>query len=148
MAMLNLFVGTENFPKNLEYIYRPSDAFNQIGLRDTQWTRNVLRSIEQAEYQDEETFIDRLGRGLFYENLSTGTKFLLLLEYTPDKLLNPIECGRNVWAYVLHATFGNIYFENPEDYNLYPQYPLEASLNGIVYTDPEDLILAMDSYGL
>lgn len=75
--MLNIWVGRNYIPKNLQFIYDPDSINSFIKLDNSdEFVILVLNKIEKATIQDDETFIDRFGRGLFKQYLSTTTKIL------------------------------------------------------------------------
>lgn len=113
--MLHLYVGDSSLiPKDLKFIKDAEAEFVDTKLRDDEFTRTVLRELEQAEYVDEEVFKDRFGRELYSSCLSTGLKTLLLLAYNPTAVVDCNELGISGWGFLSLLKDGYAYFENRE----------------------------------
>lgn len=70
-------------------------AFNRVKLSGTEEEINLLRIIEQAEYNDATSFIDRFGYKLWTTELSSGCKAALCVSYYTNKIVDLIECSLN-----------------------------------------------------
>lgn len=70
-------------------------AFKNVTLAGTEDECRMLRVIEQAEYRDDKTFVDRFGTAWDYEYLSTGCKGALVVLKNPDRIVDITECGYN-----------------------------------------------------
>lgn len=70
-------------------------AFDAIQIKGTQTERELLRIIEQAQYNDSTSFIDRFGAKLYFSELSSGCKAALCVCNYADKIISLLECGLN-----------------------------------------------------
>lgn len=77
---LNIFIDEQNVDKS-RLIFDVESFFTGTFLRNDDFTRRVLKEIEDAKYQNEVTFIDRFGLGLYTSCLSTTSKILLAVKY-------------------------------------------------------------------
>lgn len=109
---ISIYVGKDNLPKDKEFIFDAESYFVLNRMIDCEFTREVLRKIEKGEFVDNETFKDRLGRGLFLECLSTSSKILILLNQNPDLVINCCELGLNAVDMIMQIKDCNVYFEN------------------------------------
>ena len=105
---LHIYKGRENLPKDMEYIYDIDAFFVGVKLPDCEFVRKVLREIEKAEYVDEVTYKDRVGRYLYNSTLSSGSKILLAMYLYPSIIFNGIEMGGNCWDYMLSCTKSHV----------------------------------------
>lgn len=69
--------------------------FKTITITGTDEERGIISKIEQGEYNDSVSFIDRFGFKLYLTELSTGCKAALCVLNKPDILINLRECGIN-----------------------------------------------------
>lgn len=82
--------------------------FNSLEVKGTSLNKALINEIEQANYEDEASFIDRFGYKLYMEYLSTGCKAALLVANT-NLNVDLQECGSNaVSAIVRLCNNGNI----------------------------------------
>lgn len=107
--MLNLYIGKESLPDGISFIDDPESVFMTVEITGTEFQRRVLREIEGGEFFDNRRFIDRFGGQLYYDNLSSGSKSLLVAEYYKDRVVNCIDCGENALGYITCLKDGNIY---------------------------------------
>ena len=93
---LMIFDSKEDIPVGMKYVLSNDQFFilNTV-LKDIDFTREVLRSIDKAEYINERMFKTREGFALPKDLLSTGSKTLLNIESHPDTCFNVQECGMN-----------------------------------------------------
>lgn len=61
---LSIYIGKRNLPADQVFLFDANAAFTGIPLMDDEFTKLVLKEVEDAEYVDKETFRDRFGRGL------------------------------------------------------------------------------------
>lgn len=107
--MLHLYIGKENLPKDMPYIDDPDAVFLTVKITGNEFQRRVLSEVEHGEYCDSRRFTDRFGGQLYYDNLSSGTKALFVVEYYNDRVINCIDCGENALAYITCLKNGNVY---------------------------------------
>lgn len=119
--MLNIYTKKEYLPCNKKVITDIESFFSMVRLKDDGLTREILKSVEEAEFIDTETFRDRFGRELFIGNLSTGAKGLLCIYYYPEYVFDIRELGVNCRNILSIFPAGNILVTNPNfiisDYN-------------------------------
>lgn len=94
MSLHIYFVGDDNIPdlpvkKNIE------SWFASVVLDGCSYDKEVLKSIEKGTFVDNTDFLDRFGRTLSCELLSTGTKGVLLVYHSTDSIIYGVELGRN-----------------------------------------------------
>lgn len=88
-------------------------AFSQLNIKGTALERQLIRRIEKGEYNDENSFIDRFGYKLRYDDMSTGCKAALCVANLPNKVIDLKECGINARdAIVELCKEGNIIIGN------------------------------------
>lgn len=69
--------------------------FATVHLKGTPEEKKLIEVIEKGKWNDEVSFIDRLGFRRFIDDLSTGTKAALSILNRPDVILDTKECGVN-----------------------------------------------------
>ena len=117
--MLNLYVGNSNLPKSTNLVKDVDAFFAMSTLDEDDFTKLVLKHIEQAEIINSVTFKDRFGGGLYTDCLSTGVKILLSAYRYPQYVFSCSELGLNAWPFVSLLTDSSLYFEN-EEFELQP----------------------------
>lgn len=140
--MLNIYIGEQNIPKDLKFIF-DVDKFcfgGKLRVGDAV-TDSILSDIEQARVLSEYVFEDRFGYGLYVNNLSTGTKAILSAYYYPDYLINLSEAGANVVDLLPTLDSANVYFNG--SHIEFSDMNKPISLNGVEYTDLEELNYAI-----
>lgn len=118
--MLTLYIkGVDDIPPNLEVVTDVEREYSLFGkLKKYPYVMKVLKNIEEAEYCDECSFIDRFGYKLRDKYLSTGCKAALLALYYPGKVIDLRECGRDARDAILtYVKNGNVMI-HPESLNL------------------------------
>ena len=118
--MLTLYIkGVDDIPPDLEVITDVEREYSLFGkLKNYPYVRKILKNIEEAEYCDECSFIDRFGYKLRDKYLSTGCKAALLALYYPGKVIDLRECGRDARDAILtYVKNGNVMI-HPESLNL------------------------------
>ena len=68
--------------------------FMQIRMDGCEYDQAILREVEEGRYVDNRQFIDRFGRTLPREFLSTGTKGALAVWHRPDVIVWGAEINR------------------------------------------------------
>jgi hypothetical protein len=82
-------------------------------MNDNDFNRKVIEKIEQGKYQDEQTFIDRFGRGLYCDCLSTTSKILILANQDDGTHVFMVdELGSNGFDLLLECKSASVYIEN------------------------------------
>ncbi len=108
--MLKFYIGRDNLPEGVHLIYDVEAAFIGTAITGSDFQRLVIHEVDKGEYKDSRTFVDRLGRTLGYEDLSAGSKALLLLESIKDCIINFYECGDNAINLLSYLDEGMIFF--------------------------------------
>lgn len=113
--MLNIYDNREEISNNK--IVDMNDAYFNLHtfLYDSEFTRTVLKTIDQAGYYSEHAFVSRTkGMGNLTKNLlSTGSKTLLNIYYHPDVCFNVCECGYTALSLLPLIGHGSILWEYP-----------------------------------
>lgn len=89
--------------------------FQGCELRNDEFTRLILNSIDCADYFDGNNYTSkRTGVcNLQKDTLSTGAKILINVYYNPDVCFNVCECGNNAFRFLPLIQDGNILWEYP-----------------------------------
>lgn len=83
-----------------------------------------MSEIDKGSVQSNTTFLDRLGRGLYAEYLSTSSKVLLLAHQT-DIVVRADDMGRNAIIFFLYNEInGAIHFTFMPDMPTPTKYPV------------------------
>ena len=77
------------------------EAFGRISLHGSNEEKTLLKVIEQADYYDEMSFIDRFGNKRSTQDLSTGCKASLVVLNNPDIWVDTKECGLNATSAII-----------------------------------------------
>lgn len=113
---LNIYRKRNEVPKGMK-IVDVNDGFFDADtmIEDTELIREILRTIDKAEYDTEAVFNSRSDKFKHLNKacLSTGTKTLLNIISHPNRCFNVIECGNNALEFLPQITEGNILFEHP-----------------------------------
>ena len=126
---MNIYIGKENLPKDAKLIFDVERFFPQVLIRDCEFNREVIRTIDRGEYVSPTLFNDRFGRGLHSKCLSTSSKILILLNQRPDVVINCAEIGRNALDYIVKCHNGNAFFPN-NDFDIQAIPTCSVSVNG------------------
>ncbi len=107
--MLGLYLREDDTPNGFEVITDVERAFLRVKLTGSFLERLFIKNIEQGEYKDSLSFIDRFGDKLDRSCLSTGCKAAIVVTHNPTKLVDLRECGMNaINSIVSNCTEGNI----------------------------------------
>lgn len=88
-------------------------AFKEVKVTGTEKEREMLKLIEQAEYNDGNSFIDRFGFKLYNSELSTGCKAALCVLGYPNNIIDLKECGLNARDVIISiCDIGNIFISD------------------------------------
>ena len=112
---LTVYTDKTQIPKDMKFVNYNDKFFMRVALKDTESVRDILATIDKAEYHTQSTFIGRdkeLG-AMYKENLSTGCKILLNITMNPDICFDVIECGPNALEYLAKIRNGNVYWGTP-----------------------------------
>lgn len=117
---LNVYLYREDIPVGMRVVTMNDAFFQKVKLVNDETTRELLKSIDQAEYGNETMFISRNKKmGLINKDyLSTGCKTLLNAYYYPDICFDMLECGRNVKHLMPLLKNGNLFLKDPMLYIL------------------------------
>lgn len=118
--MLNLYIEGYDHVDTNSLIQDCEKAFSSMGVNliNNEETQKILKNIEEAEYCDRASFIDRFGYRVRSKYLSTGCKAALLALYYSEKIISLRECGRNARDAILtYVKNGNVMI-HPESLNL------------------------------
>ncbi len=107
--MVEIYTNKEYIPKGLTLVHDPMEMSAYIDLTKDKITSNILRNIEKATPQSQDTFLDRFGRGLYTSCLSTTT-MILLSAYQTDYVINASELGDNGFYEMQTLPKGRFFF--------------------------------------
>lgn len=77
------------------YIFDIDKEFAATLIVGTQQVRSIMKDIDGADFVDSREFIDRFGKHLYIDRLSTGCKAAILVALKPDMVIDTRECGLN-----------------------------------------------------
>lgn len=112
---LNIYTKKEDIPFGMKFVDYNDLYFNAMLLQDNKVSREILKAVDNAEYNSPNTFVGRdkaLG-SLNKALLSTGCKTLLNIAGSPDVCFDVIECGQNALALLPFIKHGNVLWQNP-----------------------------------
>lgn len=142
---LNIYIGKGNLPVNKVFLFDADAAFTGTSLKDDEFTKFVLKEVEDAEYVDRTTFRDRFGRGLYSDCLSTSSKILLLVHYKPEVIVNAMELGDNAITLLLTLTEGSMFYP---DVNVMLEKPdVDIMINGVHCTCCDEIEWRLEEIG-
>ena len=142
---LNIYIGKGNLPVNKVFLFDADAAFTGTSLKDDEFTKFVLKEVEDAEYVDRTTFRDRFGRGLYSDCLSTSSKILLLVHYKPEVIVNGMELGDNAITLLLTLTEGSVFYP---DVNVMLEKPdVDIMINGVHCTCCDEIEWRLEEIG-
>lgn len=101
--MLNIIIGRENI--NLDEVCMNSRLYFKRWKKpewfETDFAKRVIKEVDKAEVLFEEALKNRFGRGMSTEQLSTGTKTLLLMKFEPDHIYYGTNMGDNCVPFIM-----------------------------------------------
>lgn len=114
--MLTVYIrGDRNTNLHLSVEEDVEKLFTKVRLKGTEAEKRILKVIEQASYNDANSFIDRFGFKLYTSELSTGCKAALCVIHFPAMLIDIKECGLNARDTILSlCDQGNILMDYSE----------------------------------
>lgn len=78
-----------------------SEFTTMTNIPDTKEVRFILKNMEKGEYVDGYRFKDRFNGDLYYTELSTGAKCVMLAYLCKDKVINFEEAGINAFEVLI-----------------------------------------------
>lgn len=101
--MLNIVLGRENIDLRKVCLNSRNHftRFKQPEWFETDFAKRVIKDIDKAEVLFEEALKNRFGHGMSTEQLSTGTKTLLLLKFVPNWIYYGTNMGDNCVPYLM-----------------------------------------------
>lgn len=93
--MLNIILEDYLEDKHIPIVLDVEKEFAKLKIVGTETDRILIRAIENGEYVDDVSYIDRFGFKLPIDDLSTGCKAALCVENIPNKVISLLECGNN-----------------------------------------------------
>ncbi len=143
---LCIYVGRENLPKDRTFIFDVEAAFNSFGTLDLdEELKEILHYIEHAEYIDSQTFQDRTGKKLYFSNLSTGAKALILAKELPESIVNISEAGINVYSILEEMQNASVYLADSNGFDIQVERN-DLYLNGKLYDSTQAFNEALEVY--
>lgn len=106
---LAVYTDKRYFPKNTLFVYDVDDFFNSVDLRDDDITSLILKEIDCATYLNSSTILDRFGRSLSKNAISTSSKILLSILYFPMHIYSILELGNNAIGLLNLLSKGQVY---------------------------------------
>lgn len=134
---LHVYLRREDVPVGMNII-EENDAFfdGMTLLQKDAVTESVLRDIDGAEYNSQDTFIGReqwLG-ALNKSYLSTGAKTILNIKEYPERCFSVIECGNNALKELSLLHDGHVFFAGRVCASG-KELPCDIEMNGKRYDD-------------
>ncbi len=114
--------------------------FLRTRLKNDTYTVKALKEIEQAEYNDEYSFIDRFGFKLYSKNMSTGCKGALCVHAFPDMVINTIECGTNALKFIIANCSTGYVLMSREAMIFYTETPVDIIVDNKHFDDCDALL--------
>lgn len=130
---LKVYIESTEIPDDVEVIFDNNTFFDaNTKLTDNEFTRAVLRDIENAEYIDEETFKDEMFGVMNRRDLGDTAKALLNLANNPDKCISLIECCERALGKLGSIHDGMVYW--PWNVGAYNGIACDIEFRGKRYT--------------
>lgn len=108
MSLHIYFEGVDELPP-LEIKEDVAAWFYYIILDGCDYDKHIIEGVESGKYLDSHDFVDRFGRTLPIDFLSSGSKGALLVYHCPDSIVNGVEMGLNALRELItHCTSGNV----------------------------------------
>ncbi len=151
--MLHIYVGDydeTDIVKQENFVYDVEAAFAKLKLKGTDLERKALKELEQAQWLDGLSFLDRFGYKLYNRYISTGCKTALLVINCPDCIVNAVEAGFEVRDFIIkYCKEGAIYLSSMDvtinryqaDDSIFSD-PIAVEMDGKHFTD----IRVLNSY--
>ncbi len=139
--MVHIYTDMKYIPNNLKLINDIDSYFVIEGyIENNPTTREILRCIDKCAYHDRHEVVDRFGRVLSIQNLSSGSKALLLAQVTADRyVVNLYDFGHIQSDVISSLTNGNLYIDWAS--RLYDSDIVECNgvyVNNILYNSFEE----------
>lgn len=136
--MLNLFIdncNSSNIVKDIE------EYFLTVKITGTEEERALIKGIDNGEYLDQNSFIDRFGFKLYISELSTGCKAALCVSSNKDLVFDLSECGKNAVDEIIKTCKnGNILVhELNSTINNYDRDSIDVKLDNYEFTSIDRL---------
>ncbi len=134
---LEIYVGRNNFPKDKKIWYDPEKMIYATKITDDTFNKKVISEIEQGQYLDAGSFIDRFGYKLHMSSVSTGSKILLEVNNTDNAIIAD-EIGMNAKRLLLTLDNGAVCFLRP---SIFPSkiHSINCIVNSRHITDSDTL---------
>ena len=110
-------------------------------LNDTEFTRFILKDVDKAQYLNEYLFLDRSGRPMPKDYLSTGAKTMINIAEHPNTTFFVGECGVSALASIAQIHDGNVYW--PEwviSMITHENFDCDIEYNGVHYNNFEKFL--------
>lgn len=115
-SMLQIYTNYD-IRNNTNFLVDSDCLIARYGILDNEYSRKVIREIDNGLYLDKEFFMDRNGKKLSLEFLSTTAKILLALPVA-DCIINGTSLGNNCGELLLQNTKGKIFIPGDKLYRL------------------------------
>ena len=145
--MLKVFVrGIDEIPKDKEVISDCDLIYSLTLVEPTDEVKNIIKSIDKAEFNGGTTVIDRFGTTIPISELSSGSKTGVVAALYPDKIIDTIDCGYNaIDALLTFVKDGNLIIPDPIVFDRFndatgdPNHRVSIYYNGYVFGSVERL---------
>ena len=109
--MLKIFI--DEIPSKENIVIDLEKQFDSIEIKGNELDKELIKEIDQGEYIDNTTFVDRFGNRLYMSELSTGCKAALCVANSTDEIIDLKECGLNARDTIICAcTNGAVIIHN------------------------------------
>lgn len=116
--MINVYVGKENLPSDKKLILDVEESFAYIWFTGDKIEKSAVREIEEGEYIDTDTWLDRFGYKRRPDEISNGSKVLICTKKNQECVYLGEEMGENAIDLFFREGYGNIYFNSPVNIDL------------------------------
>lgn len=144
----------KDIPEDIFVLSNDAYFFNNTFLYDDEFTRMVLKEVEEGRYKSDLYFIPRTNdegddSGISKDELSTGAKTILNIYYHPDKCFNGVECGINVKELFRFIKNGKVYWQYPAGSIIEEEdNHCDIVMEGVHYTSYEEFIDYCSKYSV
>lgn len=93
--MLKIIIADSNIAFKQELVMDVEKEFSKLKITGNAIDKLLIEQVEKGKYNDINSYIDRFGYKLHYDDMSTGCKAALCVVNLPDKIISLAECGHN-----------------------------------------------------
>ncbi len=111
--MLSVFIKNGDEKLSGEVVTDVEKEFSKLRVTGKKIEKILIEKIEKGKYNDVNSYIDRFGYKLYYNDISNGCKAALCVVNFTDKIIDLAECGNNARDIIISfCKTGNILIED------------------------------------